>query len=202
MALIQCPQCGNNISEYGETCPHCGYALQKEQTRRRSRKVYLILTATLFTAALAFAITMFAARRGTKATAANQATTPPYLDLSGMPTVEVPQAPTVSFSLPASPVRTYTKDQQRVRELAEQSPLSNTEVMSRLRQQGMSLLDALYAMAGCGVNWNNQAVRRALVMLDADAHHTRETLTAQLIQAGFSEEQAQYGAEHCGRVWE
>lgn len=24
MALIKCPECGNKVSEYAATCPHCG----------------------------------------------------------------------------------------------------------------------------------------------------------------------------------
>lgn len=24
MALIKCPECGNNISEHAPSCPHCG----------------------------------------------------------------------------------------------------------------------------------------------------------------------------------
>jgi uncharacterized membrane protein YvbJ len=27
MALIQCPECGNGLSDKAPTCPHCGYVL-------------------------------------------------------------------------------------------------------------------------------------------------------------------------------
>ena len=25
MALVECPECGKQISDHGFTCPHCGY---------------------------------------------------------------------------------------------------------------------------------------------------------------------------------
>lgn len=28
MALIKCPECGNNVSTAAATCPHCGYPMQ------------------------------------------------------------------------------------------------------------------------------------------------------------------------------
>ena len=30
MALIQCPECGKEISTSALSCPHCGYPLQKQ----------------------------------------------------------------------------------------------------------------------------------------------------------------------------
>lgn len=32
MALINCPECNNNVSDKAETCPHCGIRLQVEST--------------------------------------------------------------------------------------------------------------------------------------------------------------------------
>jgi len=29
MSLIKCPECNKQVSSKGETCPHCGYKLQK-----------------------------------------------------------------------------------------------------------------------------------------------------------------------------
>ena len=30
MALIKCPECGNNVSEYAAHCPHCGFNIAEE----------------------------------------------------------------------------------------------------------------------------------------------------------------------------
>ena len=27
MAMIKCPECGQNVSDKAATCPHCGYAV-------------------------------------------------------------------------------------------------------------------------------------------------------------------------------
>ena len=32
MALIKCPECGNQISDKAERCPKCGYELNKKET--------------------------------------------------------------------------------------------------------------------------------------------------------------------------
>ena len=32
MALIKCPECGENISDKANTCPHCGYTLKKKES--------------------------------------------------------------------------------------------------------------------------------------------------------------------------
>lgn len=32
MALIKCPECGKNISDKAESCPHCGYSLEKKSS--------------------------------------------------------------------------------------------------------------------------------------------------------------------------
>ena len=31
MALINCPNCGKQISEKAEVCPGCGYAIKKKE---------------------------------------------------------------------------------------------------------------------------------------------------------------------------
>ena len=43
MALIQCPECGREISDQAEACPGCGYPIaakrQEEQEQQRDRKL-------------------------------------------------------------------------------------------------------------------------------------------------------------------
>ena len=35
MALINCPECGKEVSDSATTCPHCGYGLKKEKTKAK-----------------------------------------------------------------------------------------------------------------------------------------------------------------------
>jgi len=34
MALIQCPECGREISDKAASCPHCGYPIQEKQEKQ------------------------------------------------------------------------------------------------------------------------------------------------------------------------
>lgn len=34
MALINCPECGKEISDQAETCPNCGIALKRKRIRQ------------------------------------------------------------------------------------------------------------------------------------------------------------------------
>ncbi len=36
MALINCPECGKEVSDSATTCPHCGYGLKKEKTKQKT----------------------------------------------------------------------------------------------------------------------------------------------------------------------
>lgn len=38
MALITCPECGRQISEYAEKCPGCGWPVQREEDRWHKEK--------------------------------------------------------------------------------------------------------------------------------------------------------------------
>lgn len=33
MALIQCPECGHDISDKAEKCPNCGYKIEKKKVK-------------------------------------------------------------------------------------------------------------------------------------------------------------------------
>ena len=39
MALIKCPECGQEVSNLAPTCIHCGYPLNEEQTDMQSQQV-------------------------------------------------------------------------------------------------------------------------------------------------------------------
>jgi len=60
MALIQCPECGNQISDKASACPHCGYLLSGETPMQEqpatNYKKPLIITAVILVAAIAAAL--------------------------------------------------------------------------------------------------------------------------------------------------
>lgn len=41
MALIKCPECGKEISDTVEQCPHCGYSLKKKKDKNTIVKVVI-----------------------------------------------------------------------------------------------------------------------------------------------------------------
>ena len=38
MALVKCPECGNDVSDTARTCPHCGYNLRIKNTEQKPRR--------------------------------------------------------------------------------------------------------------------------------------------------------------------
>lgn len=44
MALIRCPECGNEVSTEAETCPHCGYPIKKGSANKNNYKSNSILS--------------------------------------------------------------------------------------------------------------------------------------------------------------
>ena len=43
MALIQCPECRNDVSDKAETCPRCGYPIRKKREKNacvRARRAF------------------------------------------------------------------------------------------------------------------------------------------------------------------
>ena len=37
MALINCPECGKEVSNSAESCPHCGFPITKQDNKRIKR---------------------------------------------------------------------------------------------------------------------------------------------------------------------
>ncbi len=64
MALIQCPDCGNMISENADSCPKCGYSLKsvrerEERLREEKRKHDRTMMHLLEFGLLLFALILF-----------------------------------------------------------------------------------------------------------------------------------------------
>ena len=43
MAMIKCPECGNEISEQADVCPNCGYPIKKHAKRINPKIVFLLI---------------------------------------------------------------------------------------------------------------------------------------------------------------
>lgn len=52
MALIKCPECGQQISNKAEVCPHCGIEVQKvlEEIHDKRRMIISIISACIVAA--------------------------------------------------------------------------------------------------------------------------------------------------------
>lgn len=62
MAIIHCPECGNEISSSATTCIHCGYKLRAKKKRAKQRKIKKIaglLVIMLLIIAILFAVWRF-----------------------------------------------------------------------------------------------------------------------------------------------
>ncbi|WP_443701571.1 zinc ribbon domain-containing protein [Prevotella sp.] len=40
MAIIQCPECGQQMSGNAKACPHCGYQYKKEKQKLHRKQIY------------------------------------------------------------------------------------------------------------------------------------------------------------------
>lgn len=40
MAIIKCPECGQQMSDNAKICPHCGYQYKKEKQKVRRKQIY------------------------------------------------------------------------------------------------------------------------------------------------------------------
>lgn len=40
MAIIKCPECGQQMSDNAKTCPHCGYQYNKEKQKAYRKQIY------------------------------------------------------------------------------------------------------------------------------------------------------------------
>lgn len=51
MAIIKCPECGQQMSDNAKTCPHCGYNIKKHFTKHNNtngnKYVYIVIIVTL-----------------------------------------------------------------------------------------------------------------------------------------------------------
>lgn len=73
MALIQCPDCGNMISENADSCPKCGYSLKsvrerEERIHEEKRKHDSAMIHLLEFGLLLFALILFFLFAGSRAT--------------------------------------------------------------------------------------------------------------------------------------
>lgn len=48
MALMQCPECNQNVSDTAKICPHCGFKLKPTLSKKAKRIVIIVVIALLF----------------------------------------------------------------------------------------------------------------------------------------------------------
>ena len=53
-ATVDCPKCGRSISEYAQQCPRCGAYLSDEEATRTKFPTWVVVTAVVLLAAIAF----------------------------------------------------------------------------------------------------------------------------------------------------
>lgn len=56
MALIQCPECGKQVSDTARSCPHCGYNLARRHQARRRAVVLLGLVIAIIVGIAVYAV--------------------------------------------------------------------------------------------------------------------------------------------------
>ncbi|MFN8019670.1 MAG: Ltp family lipoprotein [Acidimicrobiales bacterium] len=94
-----------------------------------------------------------------------------------------------------------TVSQQNAKAMAQDylnsSAFSRTGLISQLEYEGFSNGDAVWAVDGLNVDWNQQAARMAADYLDSSAF-SRSGLVQQLVYEGFTQAQAEYGVSTTG----
>ena len=78
-----------------------------------------------------------------------------------------------------------------------QAPYSYSGLVRRLEQDGCAPSDAAYAADHCGADWERQAVRYVRRCLSERPFPLRQ-LIERMLEAGFPEAQARYGASKNG----
>lgn len=109
----------------------------------------------------------------------------------------------------------YTKVTETAKEYLEFGGYSYSGLKEAIINYGYSQEEAQYAVDHCGANWNLEAVDVANEYTNQDAiialyssHDivqmfaaTYPNLIRYLVECGFTEEQARYGADHCDADW-
>ena len=67
MAIIQCPECGKNVSDAATVCPNCGFPIHKENADKpRRNKILLIIVVVIVLVAIAGAVVFFLTQTASK----------------------------------------------------------------------------------------------------------------------------------------
>ena len=173
MAMISCPHCGSAVSEYAGTCPNCGFSLEKHARERKAGRRTVILVIVGAILIISGIVTGMI-----------------YIDSIG-------KNPKKNAGSPSTTVTADSADMIliRAKALAAASPLSKTEVIHKLLQEGCSAQTLYAVLQSGGIDWNEQAARRAQSLArTSGVLASREFVRKMLITCGFTEEEAEYGA--------
>ena len=53
MAMINCPECGKEISDNAKSCPNCGYSLKKSFKKKSKKGIFISIAIIVIVAAVA-----------------------------------------------------------------------------------------------------------------------------------------------------
>lgn len=66
MAMIQCPECGKEISSTADVCPKCGYGLLKARQKRTEKKLWKIAGIIILVCIIGLAVVIASGGRSKK----------------------------------------------------------------------------------------------------------------------------------------
>ena len=56
MAMINCPDCGNEVSEAATSCPKCGHPIKKEEKGMGGCGLFMIIVGAIVVAAIIISV--------------------------------------------------------------------------------------------------------------------------------------------------
>lgn len=197
MALINCPECGRQISDRAISCPGCGYQMSGQQGNceqvsvpvapekaktisRAHRKAVISIISIAVVICAIWGISDHSKDKQTYERGYNQATYDYYAS-----------TPLYGNSGALSSAQSYLRS----------SAFSYEGLIDQLEYEGFSSSEAKYGADNCGADWDEQAVKSAKSYTSHSSGFSYEGLLEQLEYEGFTSSQAKYGVDHCGADW-
>ena len=84
-----------------------------------------------------------------------------------------------------------------LRAAAGSGGFSDDRMVRQLEKDGFTYEQAVYGAAGCGADWNEQAVLSAKAELQNEPDLSDAALLERLTSVGFSESEARYALTRC-----
>lgn len=187
MALINCPECGKEVSDSAGNCLNCGYKIlisnssfEKPQGNAKTTQMLKIVVISL---AAVFFVGWFIMYNAFETMQARNAAN-----------TRRSQSSTYSSS-------TYKSEKDRALDTAllylRSQPFSRSGLIEQLEYEKYSSEAATYAADHCGADWDTQAKYKAAQYLSFSSF-SRQRLIEQLEYEGFTHSEAVYGVNSNG----